>query len=392
MKKVLLLNAGYTEIPLIEELKKLGCYVVTSGLRGEYPGHKLADRYIAADYSDRDALLKICREEKMDGIVSNAFDLGLVATSYVAEQMGWKGHDTHENTMRIHQKDLMMDMCEELDIPSPRGRYFSDEHAAFSYLDEIEYPVIVKAVDQSSGIGISRADGKDEAVAAVRTAFEKSKEKRVLIEEYIVGHQEVVTAFVVHGKVVSLATANCYSPINPYLIQTETMMSTNYDVLRDELKAIIERMFSRLNLVDGLMTIQYIARDGRPYVIDMMRRCLGNRYLWALEAVNGFPWYEALVRAELGMDLSGIKPGAPRGRYAGHHAIMSTRNGVYRGMEIPEEIMRHVFTFYELFDKGQTIRNHLSERLGYIYYTYDTREELDDAAAHFNDRIRLDIV
>ena len=33
MKKVLLLNAGYTEIPLIEELKKLGCAVVTTGLR-----------------------------------------------------------------------------------------------------------------------------------------------------------------------------------------------------------------------------------------------------------------------------------------------------------------------------------------------------------------------
>lgn len=391
MKKVLLLNAGYTEIPLIEELKKLGCAVVTTGLRPGYPGHKLADQYIPADYSDKDALLKICREEKMDGIVSNAFDLGLVATSYVAEQMGWKGHDTYENTMRIHQKDLMMDMCEELSIPSPRGRYFSDEKNAVDYLGEIAYPVIVKAVDQSSGIGINRADDRDEAIAAIRTAFEKSKEKRVLIEEYIVGHQEVVTAFVIRGKVASLATANCYSPINPYLIQTETMMSTHYDQLKDELKGIVERMFSSLKLVDGLMTIQYIERDGRPYVIDMMRRCLGNRYLWALEAVNGFPWYRALVMAELGMDLSSVTPGAPKGKFAGHHAIMSKRNGVYRGMEIPEEIMRHVFSFQELFEKGQTIRNHLSERLGYIYYTYDTREELDDAAAHFNDRIRLDI-
>lgn len=71
--------------------------------------------------------------------------------------------------------------------------------------------------------------------------------------------------------------------------------------------------------------------------------------------------------------------------------IMSTRNGIYRGTEIPEEVMRHVYAYFELFEKGQEIKNHLGERMGYIYYTYDTREELDYAAAHFNDLIRLDV-
>lgn len=386
-----MLNAGYTEIPLIEELKQLGCYVVTTGLRPDYPGHKLADQYIAADYSDKDALLKICRDEGMDGIVSNAYDLGLVATSYVAEQMGWKGHDTYENTMRLHQKDSLEALCEELDIPSPRGRYFSSEAEALEYLDCAEYPIMVKAVDLSSGIGINRADNREEAVRAVRTAFEKTKKDRILIEPYIVGHQESINAFVVNGKVKCFVTCDCYSPINPYLIQTETLMSANYGVITDRLIAVIERMFDRLQLVDGIITMQYLVKNGKPYVIDMMRRCLGNRYLVAAEAITGFPWHKALVMAELGMDCSGLQCGAPRGKYTGHHAIMSDKNGIYLGMHIPDEVMKHVFEYHELFDKGQKIKDHMSERLGYIYYTYDTREELDYAAAHFNDLIGLDI-
>ena len=391
MGKVLLLNAGYTEIPLIEELKKMGYYVVTSGLRPNYPGHKLADQYIEADYSDKDAILKICKDEHMDGIISCAFDLGMVTTCYVAEQMGWKGHDTYENTMRIHQKDLMMDMCEELGIPSPKGKYFSEEKGAISFLNQVEYPIIVKAVDQSSGIGINKANNETEATIAIRDAFEKSKEKRILIEEYIEGHQESINAFVVNGKVICAVTCDCYSPINPYLIQTETLMSMNYEWVKDELIKVIEKMFSTLHLVDGIITLQYLVKDHRPYVIDMMRRCLGNRYLIAAEAITGFPWHKALILSELGKDCSKLESKKPRGKYTGHHAIMATRNGIYRGMDIPKEINKCVFELHELFENGQEIRNHLSERLGYIYYTYDTREELDYAALHFNDMIKLNI-
>lgn len=391
MNKVLVLNAGHTEIPIIEELRKMGCYVVTSGLRGDLPGHQLADQYIAKDYSDKEGIFEIVKKEGVNSIVSCAYDTAIVTAAYVAEKMGWKGHDSYKNTLLLHQKDLFKGLCERLQIPSPMSVGFENDGAAIDYARNAVYPIIVKAVDQASGIGVMKAETYDEALTAIQNAFEKSKEKRIVIEPYIVGTQESFVAFVINGKVVSSMSCNCYSPINPYLIQTETMPSENYDNLRNRLIGIVEMLFSTLGLVDGIITLQYIVKDGEPYIIEMMRRCLGNRFLTPVSAVTGFPWYRGLVMSELGMDCSGIMADTPMAKYAGHHAIMANRNGVYRGTKIPNELMEHVFQYTELFQPGQVVTNYMNERMGYIYYSYSTREELDDAALHFNERIKLSI-
>ena len=388
-KKVLLLNAGHTEIPIIEELKKLGCYIITSGKRPDMPGHKLADKYICEDYSDKEAILKIAEDEQIDAIVSNAYDLGMVTTAYVAEKLGLPGHDSYENTAMLHQKDSFKELCTRLDIRLPKSKRFTNQDEAMSYLNNVSFPIMVKATDQASGVGINRAENYEEAVESVRDSFEKSKKKSILIEEFIEGTQQSFVAFVVNGKVQVSMSCNCYSPINPYLIQTETMPGDDFENLKPQLTEIVEKLFAACDLVDGLITIQYIVKNGQPYVIEMMRRCLGNRFLTPISAVTGFPWYKAMVMAELGMDCSNIEFTKPLGNYAGHHAIMSTRNGIYEGVEIPEDIMVHTFEYDELFEKGEEIKNYMMERMGYIYYTYDTREELDNAAKHFNENIIL---
>lgn len=89
-----------------------------------------------------------------------------------------------------------------------------------------------------------------------------SRIKKIVIEPFIEGDQESFVAFVVDKKVVSCTACNCYSPINPYLIQTETMPSNNFFEIRDELIGITELLFDELDLVDGLITIQYIVKDG----------------------------------------------------------------------------------------------------------------------------------
>ena len=387
MKKILVLNAGHTEVPIIEELKKMGNYLVTTGKRADFAGHKLADQYIKEDYSDKEAILEIVKKENIEGIVSCAYDSALITSAYVSEQMGWKGHDTVKNTYLLHQKDQFKELCQKFNIRSPKSVSFTERQQAIEYTQNIEYPIIVKAVDQASGIGILRADDEKEAIKAIDNAFEKSKEKRIVVEPFIIGNQESYVAFVVNKKVVSSMTCNCYSPINPYLIQTETMPSDNFDIVTEELTNIVELLFRELDLVDGLITVQYIVKDGKPYVIETMRRCLGNRFLTPVSYVTGFPWYRAMIMAELGMDCNDIQKQKPLAKFAGHHAIMAFSNGTYEGVKIPDKIMEHVVEYDQLLEKGQKIEKYLSERIAYIYYVYDSREQLDKAAKNFNQQI-----
>lgn len=315
----------------------------------------------------------------------------MVTAAYVAEQMKWNGHDTLENTLRLHEKDQFKELCVELGIRSPLSTCFEDEGKAIEFSNRMEYPIICKAVDQTSGVGILRADNEEEARYAIHNAFEKSRIKKIVVEPFIVGNQESFVAFVVDKKVVSCMACNCYSPINPYLIQTETMPSDHFSDVKDEMIGIVELLFEKFNLVDGIITIQYIVKEGKPYVIEVMRRCLGNRFLTPVSAVTGFPWHKALVMAELGMDCRQIKHEMPMAKYAGHHAIMADRGGKFMGVEIPKDIMEHVFEYEPLYKKGDVLEKFLNERLGYIYYQYATKKEIDEAALTFNSCIKINL-
>ena len=391
MKKVLLLNAGHTEMPMIDELRKMGCYIISSGNRPDFPGHALCDEYVRADYSNVDEVFEIVKDKCVDGIVSCAHDYGLVTASHIAEHMGWKGHDTVENTLLLHEKDRFKELCKKMGIRSPLSTCFMDLDEALLFAKNTEYPIIVKAADQASGVGINKAQDYNEAVSAINDAFNKSRKKKIVVEPYIEGQQESFVAFVVNKRVVSCMTCNCYSPINPYLIQTETMPSDNFDSLKKELIEITETLFDTLDLVDGIITLQYIVSNGKPYIIETMRRCLGNQFLLPVEKVTGFPWHKALVMSELGMDCSELRAALPEAKYAGHHAIMVTKNGKYLSTCVPDEIMDHVFKYVELFKTGQQVKNYLNERIGYIYYKFENRQIMDSFARTFNQNIQVNM-
>ena len=61
-----------------------------------------------------------------------------------------------------------------------------------------------------------------------------------------------------------------------------------------------------------------------------------------------------------------------------------------KSVTIPQDIQAHVFKSYELIKPGERLDNYMNERVGYIYYAYDRRDEIIDAVEHFNDRIQIE--
>lgn len=389
-KKVLILNGSHSEATVIEKAKELGYYVITSGNNPKLMGHAFADEYVPADYSDKEAILKLVKEHHIDRIISCANDFGVITAAYVAEQMGWPGHDTYENANLLHQKDLFKAYIQKLGIRCPFSVPFADRDKAVEFAKNAEYPIIVKATDLTGGKGILRADNIEEAIVAIDNAFNRSRAKHIVIEPFIIGIQQSIDTFVINKKVVATVSNDVYCPINPYLIQSETLPAKGIELIQDELHGYIERICEDLDLVDGLFTLQYILQDGKPYIIEMMRRCLGNQFLTVAGAVTGFPWEEALVRAETGMDLSGLQWTQPMAKYVGHHGIMTTRNGAIKGYTIDPEVEKHIFKKIDMLQPGERINDFMNERVAYIYYKYDDYQEIVDTVSRMNDLIHVE--
>ena len=126
-KKILILNGSSSEIMLIEAAKRLGYYVITSGNNPGLIGHRYADEYCPADFSNHDEILNLAKKRGIDAICANANDLGMLTAIYVAEQMGLPGvRDSYEISRVFHEKDLFKKFALENHFPTPKSVMFDD--------------------------------------------------------------------------------------------------------------------------------------------------------------------------------------------------------------------------------------------------------------------------
>ena len=392
MKKILILNGTISEVSLIKKAQEMGYYVVTTGNMPELPGHKIADQYIPADYSDEKAILELVRENGIEGIVSCANDFGSITASYVGEQMGWPGHDTYDNAILMHHKDLLMEYFKQHKVPAPWFEIFDsmDQANAFCESGECKYPVMVKANDLTGGKGILRADNVEAAKEALKKAFEMSRDKHILIEPFLEGVQQSIVVFLIDQKIAVTSSSDIFCMRNPYLVQAETYPATNFSKVKPVLHDIIEHMAQDLNLVDGIFSFQYIVEDGVPYIIDMMRRCFGNETLLMADEMTGFPWEEAYIRASLGLSCKELKCNKNDTVYCGHYGIMAERNGIFEQYKIPEDIQQHIFKITNNMKKGDRILNYMTEKIAHIYFRYDDLEQMIREVQEYNDRIEIE--
>lgn len=387
--KILILNGTISEIPIIQKAQEMGFHVVTTGNMPDLPGHKVADEYIPEDYSNYEAVLKLVQENGIQGIVSCANDFGVITSSYVAEKMGWKGHDTFANSCLMHHKDSLMEYFLKKGFPVAEFKNFDDENSAIEYCRTAKFPLVVKASDLTGGKGIERVDTIEQAKDCIKKSFAISRRKHVVIQRYLGGVQQSIVCFLAGRKIIKTSSSNIYCMRNPYLVQAETYPAENFELVRPELHRIIEAMAEDLNLADGIFSFQYIVEDGVPYVIDMMRRCFGNETLLLADEMTGFPWEEAYIRASLGLDCSNLECKPTATKFCGHFGIMADRNGILRSYAIPADIESRVFKKTELLKPGDRIENFLVDKIALFYFRYADMKQMNEEIVQYNDRIKI---
>lgn len=307
MKKILIPNGNYTDIPLIKELKKLGLYVITSGNAPELEGHKYADEYVQHDYSDREGMLQIAREKQIDYVAANSNDIGVVTAAYIAENLGLVGHDTYENARIIAEKDKFKKFAQENNLQVIPSKGFDDYQKALDYATSLEMPIIIKPTDLAGGKGVTKISSKNQIEEALSKAFNISLSSHVVIEPFIEGSQHSITTFLVNQKVVTYAAYNEYdAEFNPFLVGYSTMPAKKIDIVAPILIDQIEKIASLLGLVDGIFHVQYRMQGDTPLIMECMRRCLGNYSLYEMSRSLGFSIEEWIAKSYCGLSCATI--------------------------------------------------------------------------------------
>lgn len=409
-KKLLILGGGHAEIPLIQAAQALGWYVITTGNDRKGMGHPYADKNVFADFSDKDAMFELARAEGVQAVCSGCNDFALLSTVYVCEKLGLPGHDSYATSLEIHHKDRYRALATKLGVPTPRaitvavagtdsaghnrtagqdgvaGKECADFDAAIA---QLAFPIIVKPVDLTGGKGIHRATNAEEARAAYRDACSRTRQDHIVVEEFVQGTNHGFSAMLVKGKVAFAFDDNEQYYINKYMVSGANTPGTSGGETLARLRDYSERIARELDLVDGILHIQYIEKpDGTPVIIEICRRAPGDLYIKFVKYATGIDYPRFVVLAETGEDISGIAD-VPTQGYWLRHCLMPDREGTVREVTFAPEIQGNIVEKFLWYRPGDVIADKLIYKAGIVFFRFGCLAEMTDKTARMTDLARI---
>ena len=135
MKKLLLLGGSRYILPVIKKAHDLGIFVITCDYLPNNIAHKYSDKYCNVSIIEKDAVLKIAEENKIDGVMSFACDPGVVTASYIAEKMNLPFQSSYEATKILQDKGLFRKFLEDNGFNVPHSKRYLDKKKPFDDLD-----------------------------------------------------------------------------------------------------------------------------------------------------------------------------------------------------------------------------------------------------------------
>ncbi len=390
MKTVLITGGGHAEIPLIDALHTLGYRVVSTGLNADGLGHRRADFYAPADFSDPEAVLALAREHQVCGIVSGCNDFAYISAAHACLALGLGGHDAPAIAETVHHKDAFRALLRELGLPCPSFALCASIEELAAAEKKLSLPIVVKPTDLTGGKGVAVCSSWEQARRQFSVAMGATRLQTVLAEEYVEGTNHGVSSLLRKGKVCFAFFDNEEYYLNPYLVSGAYSPSDLGEKVKEEIIRQIETVAQALGLCDGLFHCQCIVTErGTPYLIDPCRRAPGDLYIQLVSYATGIDYPMAIVRSELGLCLDELLSFTPLRRNIARECMMTDRNGIIEGFFMAPDYEKREIGRLQWGQKGDRIEDYLKYKAGIVFFEFPEESEMRGKMKHLYENMRI---
>lgn len=221
-KKLLVLAAGILQITVIKKAKAMGYYVIAADGDPNARGFQYADKAICANITDEEVMLKIAREEGVDGVIHPCSEVSMNVMGRINDELGLAGI-TREQAIRATNKHLMREAFEKGNAPSPKSILTESAEDAWKHLqNDFTTDGILKPSRNSGSRGIAKVTRdmpKEKFEKAYYIALEESRDKSVLIEQFIEGPEFSIEIIVWNGKMNVLTVTDKKTTEAPHFVE-----------------------------------------------------------------------------------------------------------------------------------------------------------------------------
>lgn len=401
-KKLLILGGNPETTPLVEIANEMGVKTIVTSARHSDPAKEAAWKSYDVDGMDVPGLVALAREEGVDGVLVGVADILVPSYCRVCDALGLPCYATQEIVDVFAYKDVFKATCERYGVHGI-PEFYLDAEMRREDLDKIEYPVMVKPVDNGGGVGMTVAYSEEELGRAVKTALDNSNQKRFLVEKYMQCEDVGIYYTFKDGKC-SLSCIYDRHTTDKQMGMSRVNLGSIYPSrhIDDYYKRMHQnavRMFREIGIKNGVLLVSAFYENGEFYVYDPGFRLQGEAPHLLMKAIHGFDQREMLIRyaltgSEGDVDLEAEDDAMLRGKSAATLWVLLKKGTIREisGIGDADRDPRVVANIQRLAE-GATVDaswiGNEKQVMTRLYMVCDSDEELRDCIREYEEKIKV---
>lgn len=339
MKKAIVLAGTLPHVAVINNLKRRGYETILVDFNPNCPARKYADRYVEESTLDREAVLRLAEEEKVDLVISIVGDHINAICCYVAEKLGLPHPYSYEAALSATRKSLMKPLFVKFGVPTSDFCVL-DKDTLHRKID-LDFPLVVKPSDCNSSRGVFRVLNEDDLREKIDAAFSLSREGKVIVEEYVDGTEIHVDCMAINGKAhICMVKDLPNMPLDGKELQTSgyqcpgSVCSSNMDLLQD----VSQKIINAYGLKTGAFFYQAKVNDRGLFVLEAAARMAGGATYESVCMCCDIDYVDLAISSFLGEPVTSV-PKLNGKRFVGK--FLNMKPGTFGAIIGAEELVKN---------------------------------------------------
>ena len=297
-KRLAIIGASMGQIEICKKAKKIPdletyCFAWDKGAVCK----DLVDYFIPISITEKDIIVKKCKELQIDGVVSNASDKTALVTAYVAEKL--ELHTTpYEQLLKITDKNWVRQQTKN--ILGLKSIKF--ELSRFQNIKEkIFYPCVIRPIRGGAKVGVNYLSSEEDldALQIDKTLLQTE----FLIEEYIEGREISVETLSYEGKHYVIQITDKVSTGVPHFVEIGHNQPADLpNNTAEDIRKIVPQILNIVGFTNGASHTELkISSNGEIYLIEINPRGGGGNISNRLvELSTNCDYIKELINISLG--------------------------------------------------------------------------------------------
>ncbi len=401
-KKLLILGGNPETIPLVEIANSWGIKTIIASAGATDPAKSYAWKAYTYNGLDVGAVIKIAADEQVDGVLVGVADILVPMYCKVCEALDLPCYATQQIVDVFAFKDVFKATCERYGVHGI-PEYYLDSSMDSEDLAKIQYPVMVKPVDNGGGVGMTVAYSEEELKKGVEIALKASHSKRFIVEKYMQCDDMGMYYTFKDGYCSASCIYDRYTtdeqPGVSRVCLGGTYPSKHIDEYFQRMHPNAVRLFKEIGIENGVLMLSAFYENGEFYVYDTGFRLQGEAPHLLMRAIHGFDQRKMLIRfaltgSEGDADLKSEDDARLRGKWAATLWFLLKEGKIAKiqGFDQWEQDERVVDNIQRLYEGDTVLPEWIGNEkqvLARMYIVCNSKMELADTLKYYMSTVKV---